>query len=112
MKKIKYFILNNKAIILVSLGLAISIGISGYTIFRKIALEKQVEQLIFDAKAADGKISLLTNKSKDFENQTKERTKEISDLKSTLKDSDSKVEAFAKQAASCEKIKRRLHIKE
>lgn len=106
MNNIKYFIKNNKTIIIVSLGFAISTAISGYSILNKMALDEQIQKLIYDAKVKDEEKSNLIN----FEKQNIVNSNKIIDLELSLKDSNAKIEAFAKQASSCEKIKKRLSI--
>lgn len=112
MNNFKFYFQKNKAIIFLALGLALSSGIAGYEIFTKLKLEEQFQQQtneIKDAKenvvALNKKIDGLQPKLLDAENDVLRLQKENSTLQS-------EIEAFAKQAAACNAIKKRLHIKE
>lgn len=112
MNKFRNLFQNHKAIILVSLGLALSTGVAGYAIVSKIALEKQFQQQTSEAKETHDKILAMSNTIGDLQSKLDGTLKDIQRLQSEVDTERSKIAAFAKQAASCDKIKKRLRIKE
>lgn len=112
MNNFKYLCQKHKSIILVSLGFALSVGVAGYAIFSKMALEKQFQQQTSETKETHDKILAMSNTIGDLQSKLDGTLKDIQRLQSEVDTERSKIAAFAKQAASCDKIKKQLRIKE
>lgn len=112
MNKFKYIYKNYKALILVSLALVLSVGIGGYAIFSKMALEKQFQQQTIEVKGTKGKLLVLSETIGELQTEKEKTEKDMSRIQSENDAYQSEIAAFAKQAAACDTIKKQLHIKE
>ena len=93
-----------------ALGVCLSLGIAGYATYSKMALEKKFEEKTIDAKATQVKLIAMTNTLGEMQSKNADSLKEISLLQAEASGSKSDVAAFAKQATSCDKVKKQLRI--
>ena len=92
------------------LCVCLAVGIAGYATYSRIVLEKRFEEQTIDAKATQVKLIAMINTLGETQAKNAEASKEISRLQAEASGSKSDVAAFAKQAASCDKVKKQLHL--
>ncbi|HSY26336.1 MAG TPA: hypothetical protein VK832_02450 [Burkholderiaceae bacterium] len=106
MEKIKP-ILTKIALALVAIGLIASLGYSLYLTMNKGQLEKQIRDDKVEASELNKKLSTALANSQSWQAKLAESQTQCTNDNQALK---ATIEAFAKQASACDRIKKKLNI--
>lgn len=108
----KYFFLRNRAVIFLSTALAASFCVIAFLGINKIAVKKEFDQQAIEMKAMQIKQTAMFKQMGEMQSKTSTETTAAAGLQFTIDTLKKDVGAFALQAASCDSIKKRFHIKD
>ena len=108
----KYFFLRNRDVIFLSIALSASFCVIAFLGINKIAIKKEFDQQASEMKALQTKQTAMLKQMGVMQSSNSTATATAAELQSTIDTLKKDVGAFALQAASCNLIKKRFHIKD